>query len=173
MVVTIHPCFHWIGFHITSSLLQEGMEVVGIDPISDRKKDLLYMFVGRNSNFQHFYNIEDKENHIQRTKGEWEIEIWEEGLLVKGENYEEEWIEFPLLYGEWMDLHPTESEDQSDLKRWILDKEAVYIGDFLEDFLTSLFNQETFNRRERKLEEETLNERIKSLWCCDQMLKKV
>ncbi|GEN52906.1 hypothetical protein [Halobacillus faecis] len=173
MMVTINPCFHWIGYHLTSSLLQEGIEVIGIDPIEDSKSDLLYMYVGRNSNFQHFFQRSDKENHVQQSNDEWEVDLVDEGLLVRQGDTEENWIETPLLYGEWMDIRKTGAQGKGELVQWIMDHQATYIGDFMDAFLRSFLDQEPFRVGERLEDKDIITERVDALWRCEQLLRNV
>ncbi|ARI78038.1 hypothetical protein [Halobacillus mangrovi] len=133
MMITVSPCFHWIGYHISTGLLQEGFEVVGIDRMDDLLCDHLYMYVGRNSNFQHFYNHIDKEKHLQTGPEEWKVNI-EDGLLIIKQGAEESLtkrIEMPELYGEWMDLTALNIHNSDDLCQWVFKNDAVYISDFV------------------------------------------
>lgn len=169
MLVTINPCFHWIGYHITTGLLQEGVEVVGIDPISDGKSDFLYMFVGRNSNFQHFFQKEDRENHVQQKKGEIEIEFYEGSLMIKREAIKE-WVELPKLYGEWMNTQRWDIKSQEELVEWIYKNEAFYVGDLFTDLWTCLSNEESFTLKKYESDEALIKERVEAIWGCEQLL---
>lgn len=51
MKVVIENCFHWLGFHLTGTYLDKGYSIIGIDPLDDPKKEFLYDFFGRNSEF--------------------------------------------------------------------------------------------------------------------------
>ncbi|SFJ65366.1 hypothetical protein SAMN04487936_103206 [Halobacillus dabanensis] len=142
MMVTVNPCFHWVGYHITRGLLQEGVEVIGIDPIIDEKSDLLYMFVGRNSNFQHFFQEYDKENYVQKAENEITVEYVEDFLLIKKAKEKQEWLELPKLYGEWMDLDRYGLQGRDSLMKWIEINDAIYIEDFFEDFYRDLLQED-------------------------------
>ncbi|MBN8233708.1 hypothetical protein JF544_00540 [Halobacillus kuroshimensis] len=169
MLVTVQPCFHWIGFHITSYLLQEGVEVIGVDPIETNQSDFLYMYVGRNSNFQHFFQKEDKENHVQGTEKEASVEYVDHHLLVR-KNGETLWVKLPALYGEWMDLQRFGIQDKDQLKSWIKKKEAVYIGDFLNDLLKSLLHNQSFQLSSHVEDEELMEQRIEAVFHSQQLL---
>ncbi|WLR47554.1 hypothetical protein LC065_18960 [Halobacillus litoralis] len=173
MMVTINPCFHWIGYHLTSSLLQEGIEVIGIDPIVDSKSDLLYMYVGRNSNFQHFFQRSDKENHVQQSNDEWEVDLVDDGLLVRQGDTERDWIEIPLLYGEWMDICKTGAKEKDELLQWITDQQATYIGDFMDTFLKSFLDQQPFRLEKRADDKGIVKERVEALWRCELLLQRI
>ncbi|MCA0983819.1 hypothetical protein LCL89_07075 [Halobacillus yeomjeoni] len=142
MLVTVKPCFHWIGYHICSALLQEGVHVVGIDRMENCLSDELYMYIGRNSNFQHFYHIEDKENHIHHNDGEKTVKYDGKNLIIETDQGGwRESIDLPQLYGEWMDIPQTEVETEREFQQWIQHSEAVYIGDFLESFIPYLLER--------------------------------
>lgn len=51
MIVKVVNCFHWIGYHLTNHLLEQGDEVHGVDKIDTDKKELFSLFVGRNNRF--------------------------------------------------------------------------------------------------------------------------
>ncbi|MYL70263.1 hypothetical protein GLW00_05345 [Halobacillus litoralis] len=172
MMVTVNPCFHWIGYHLTSNLLQEGIEVIGIDPIEDPKSDLLYMYVGRNSNFQHFFQRSDKENHIQQSNDEWEVDLVDNGLLLRHGDKESEWIEIPLLYGEWMDIGKTGIKEKGEFVQWIMEHKATYVGDFIEAFLGMFLNQQPLRVEQRVEDKDIILERVEALWRCEQLLRK-
>lgn len=163
MIVTVQPCFHWIGFHITSYLLQEGVEVIGIDPIETNQSDFLYMYVGRNSNFQHFFQKKDKENHVQGTEEEASVEYVDQHLLVR-KNRKAIWVKLPSLYGEWMDLNRLGIQDKDQLKSWIKEKEAVYIGDFLHDLSKSLLGDQPFQLSSHVEGEDLMEQRIEAVF---------
>ncbi|WP_394218593.1 hypothetical protein [Halobacillus trueperi] len=173
MMVTVNPCFHWIGYHLTSSLLQEGIEVIGIDPIVDAKSDLLYMYVGRNSNFQHFFQRSDKENHVQQSKDEWEVDLVDGGLLVRQGDEERDWIELPLLYGEWMDIQTTGVQEKEELVQWIMEHQAIYIGNFLETFMGNFLDHQPLDIQQRVEDKDIITERVDALWNCEQLLRKI
>jgi hypothetical protein len=173
MVVTINPCFHWIGYHITSGLLQEGVEVIGIDPITDDKSDLLYMFVGRNSNFQHFFQEHDKENYVQKAEDEITVEYVEDCLLIKRAAEIKEWVDLPMLYGEWMDLDRYGLKGHDSLIKWIEKNDAVYIGSFIEDLYLSLRHEKPCIVKKRIDKEEEVVKRVEAIVRCEDILRKV
>lgn len=173
MIVTVNPCFHWIGYHITAGLLQEGGEVIGIDPITDDKSDLLYMFVGRNSNFQHFFQEYDKENYVQNSEDEIVVEYVEDCLLIKKAADKKEWVELPKLYGEWMDLERYGLKGRESLTKWIEKNDAVYIGSFFEDLYRSLREKEPCKVRNRMERQEMVEKRVEAIFRCEDILRKV
>ncbi|KHE69462.1 hypothetical protein [Halobacillus sp. BBL2006] len=133
MMITVSPCFHWVGYHISTGLLQEGYEVIGIDGMDDLLSDHLYMYVGRNSNFQHFYNHTDKENHLQIGEEERKVSIDDYLIVIlsgEGSSLVRR-IEIPELYGEWMDIHSLNLQSPDELYEWVIKNDAVYITDFL------------------------------------------
>ncbi|ELK45218.1 UNVERIFIED_CONTAM: hypothetical protein N8J90_11470 [Halobacillus marinus] len=164
MVVVVHPSFHWIGYHVCKELLQEGHVVIGIDPIKDKRSDLLYMYVGRNSNFQHFFQKSDKENHMHNSGSEVEVDI-KKGKVRIVTSEGEERVEIPALYGEWMPMADHSFQEKGDLRKWIEETEAVYVGDFVKTLLPSYLT--------RNMEEESLEERVEATWRCRKLLERV
>ncbi|MGP4062028.1 hypothetical protein [Halobacillus sp. H74] len=170
MMVTVHPCFHWIGYHISTGLLQEGVEVVGIDPIIDERSDLLYMYVGRNSNFQHFFRKEEKENHVQQKDDEVMIEFVEDCILIKRNDRDKELVKLPPLYGEWMNFERLGIGDKESLQQWVEEHEAVYIEDFLKELLPIVLRDEGFYWTATEQGESVLKERLEEIWRCQRLL---
>ncbi|WP_226576917.1 hypothetical protein [Halobacillus litoralis] len=172
MLVTVHPCFHWVGFHTSTHLLQEGVEVIGVDPIEDKRADFLYMYVGRNSNFQHFFQEADKDNHVHQTEDEIVVEYVENSVHVRHSNGNEKWIELPKLYGEWMDLEKIGVQNESRLMEWVKKNEAVYIGDFVEDLIPFLCKGVPFELTVAQKEEQ-IADRVSAVWRCQELLERL
>lgn len=61
MIVKIVNCFHWVGYHLTTHLLEQGFKVHGVDTVDTTKKELFSLFVGRNDRFI----LDDKNNNEQ------------------------------------------------------------------------------------------------------------
>lgn len=168
MVVVLFNCFHWVGYHLTRQLLHNGHEVVGVDLIDDTKKEQLYMYVGRNSHFQHFNTIEERFNHSHHSKDEPKFLISDEAIKVEYEDYSSDdiLINFPPLFGEFMDMEEKEIDTVDDLKIWILNNGAVYIEDFLEAIIHHLENgelrlqQDVFQNTSREEQPPEVLERI-------------
>ncbi|GIO25743.1 hypothetical protein [Ornithinibacillus bavariensis] len=113
MEVLVYNCFHWIGFHYVNFLLEQGVEVVGMDNIDTDKKENLAMFLGRNSLF-HLMNPQSSltipiaiiignnplPNHITVDKV---IRITNNIQSLR-EQENTVTISTPILYGEWMDM---------------------------------------------------------------------
>lgn len=135
MLVTVRPCFHWIGYHMTANLLQEGEEVIGIDPLTSDLSHHLYMFVGRNSNFQHFYDKKDKEHFIHKEPEEIFVQYEQNELSIEQNQSVILNTSLPKLYGEWMDLPDERIQSEEDMWEWIMEHEATYIGDFFRQSL--------------------------------------
>ncbi|MCA0969601.1 hypothetical protein LCM20_03215 [Halobacillus litoralis] len=131
MIITVNPSFHWIGYHLTANLLQEGVSVIGIDSLTSERSEQLYMFVGRNSNFQHFYNQEDKEQHIHIEDDEISIVYEQNELFIEQSGALLAHLTLPIVYGEWMDLPDHEISNEDELYEWVREREAVYIGDYV------------------------------------------
>ncbi|RWZ55157.1 hypothetical protein EQV77_10930 [Halobacillus fulvus] len=165
MVITVKPCFHWIGYHIMTSLLQEGMEVVGIDRLDQKRKDHLYMYVGRNSNFQYFFNEKDKENHIHQEEEEIEIRCSTERLIGRNKKQDttHDW-KLPIVYGEWMDIQRMDIESEEELLDWVLQTEAVYIGDVTTPFLDLLLDREDSADVKREDQQAEVASHVREVW---------
>ncbi|MGP4077219.1 hypothetical protein [Halobacillus sp. K22] len=169
MLITVHPCFHWIGYHMSTCFLQEGKQVIGIDRMDASLSEHLYMYVGRNSNFQHFYSKDDKEKHSQPTDDELLIEYADQYLSVekKQEGRSFVQVELPQLYGEWMDLSHKGIEQEEELFEWVRQSNAVYISDFLSEFIPYVLTLE--DERKPEFYEEVRNpedtkKRVESVW---------
>ncbi|GGF15527.1 hypothetical protein GCM10010954_12700 [Halobacillus andaensis] len=150
MVVVLFNCFHWMGYHCARQLLHSGHEVVGVDEIDDPMKEQLYMYVGRNSNFQHFNTIEERDNHSHYTNDESHLLISNETLVIKYKLFDEVTIDLPPLFGEWMDMKDKEIETIDDLKLWILERGALYVGDFFETVIDHVEKGEILRLAEKK-----------------------
>ncbi|MCP3026692.1 hypothetical protein [Halobacillus sp. A5] len=167
MVVVIFNCFHWMGYHCARQLLHSGHEVVGVGEINTRKKEQLYMYVGRNSHFQHFNTIEERNNHSHYTKDEPWITI-DEKIITLHSSDDREWrLNAPALFGEWMDMNDKEIETIDDLKLWILESGALYVGDYFEAVIHHLMKGELssllekdFSSADRETQPQEVLERI-------------
>lgn len=109
MIVKIVNCFHWIGYHLTNHLLEQGLEVHGIDEIDTDKKELFSQFVGRNDRFM----LDDKNINAQRNDVTIEINSQlshqqkETIIILKkkrrtNSHAESSSIKVPIVIGEWM-----------------------------------------------------------------------
>ncbi|WP_101843471.1 hypothetical protein [Halobacillus sp. Marseille-P3879] len=132
MVVVVFNCFHWMGYHCTRQLLYNGHEVVGVDEIDTPLKEKLYMYVGRNSHFQHFNTIEERDNHSHHSKNEPWIKISQREIIISTNGNSDVALPVPPLFGEWMKMESQDIETIDDLKLWILAQRAKYVGDFFE-----------------------------------------
>lgn len=143
--ILIINCFHWIGYHIADSLLEQGRSVDGMDCIDSKQKDHLSMFFGRNDLFS-MINQHDLSQHdtviivgnasvLPNILAERKIIIDNRIHLHAPDCIS---IAIPFLIGEWMPMNekgvyvdgnmiPLESE--------LLRTEAVYVRDFTEILL--------------------------------------
>lgn len=169
MLVTVNPCFHWVGYHLCSALLQEGIEVVGIDDMREDKSDHLYMYIGRNSNFQHFYTKDDKESYIHQNNNERVVTLVGDQLHVadRGSDSSAQLVELPSLFGEWMTMDKIDVRSKDELYQWVKDNDAVYVGDFVKSFIPYLLS----NTRgvseivvETETNEERMDKNLTSVW---------
>ncbi len=167
MMTTIYQCFHWIGYHLTTNLLQEGYEVIGIDPMFSPLSEQLYMFVGRNSNFQHFYTVQDKEKHVHTNEEEKMINIQGNVLVIEetANSKATNCIELPPLFGEWMDLDELGINQKEELAEWVADTKAVYIEDLVKVLIPAISKGE-WHPSLHSLEgrEENLEKKIANTW---------
>ncbi|MFD1017848.1 hypothetical protein [Thalassobacillus hwangdonensis] len=146
MAYFIQPCFHWIGFHLVEYLLKNGQEVIGVDPIDSDKEEFKYLWIGRNSNFQHFRTRLGMEKHCDTEHIEREFVIDnEKGTItmevsnIKRQEKKEEYVlPVPHLYGEWM---PRDEEtlnmngERISVEDYIKREDTVYIEDFVHQLL--------------------------------------
>ncbi|MFZ0369755.1 MAG: hypothetical protein WAM07_09140 [Halobacillus sp.] len=178
MLITVHPCFHWIGYHMSTGFLQEGRQVIGIDRMDASLSEHLYMYVGRNSNFQHFYSKEDKERHTQPTDDELFIEYADQYLIVERKHEDRIFVqvELPHLYGEWMDVSRKGIEQEEELLEWVRASKAVYISDFLNEFIPYVLSLKE-ERQPKPFEDlcspEDQNKRVESVWKAYQTMRKL
>ncbi|UOQ43446.1 hypothetical protein MUN89_16190 [Halobacillus salinarum] len=166
MRTTVYQCFHWVGYHLTTCLLQEGYEVIGIDPMYTPLSEHLYLFVGRNSNFQHFYYMEDKEKHVQPGDKERLVNIQGNLLVIEilSEEASVDHIELPALFGEWMDLEEHSITSKNELRTWIEEHNALYIGDFLEEIIPVVLNHQEKNYLNETGNASLLEKKIENTW---------
>ncbi|MBA2174501.1 hypothetical protein H0266_06220 [Halobacillus locisalis] len=142
MVITVKPCFHWIGYHITTNFLQEGIEVIGIDNLSTNMAQHLYMYVGRNSNFQHFYDKESKHQHVHEGCDELFLQYEGSSLTVEKNDTIIYQCTLPTLYGEWMPNPEASITSEADMLQWVREQDAVYIGDFINELFQEIRDDE-------------------------------
>ncbi|MFC7321204.1 hypothetical protein [Halobacillus campisalis] len=170
MVVVILNCFHWSGYHCARHLLHRGHEVVGVDEINHPKKEELYMYVGRNSHFQHFNTIEERENHSHSSREDPQIFVSDENFILFQEkaSVHEIKIEVPPLYGEWMEMEDKQIETIDDLKFWIMENNAVYIEDFLDPVMEHFEQGDLTDIKDvtfqRSQEADQLSELLERIW---------
>ncbi|TGB05233.1 hypothetical protein [Halobacillus salinus] len=163
MMVTVEPCFHWVGYHITTALLQEGVEVIGIDPLSSDLSEHLYLFVGRNSNFQHFYDKQDKEQHVHGEEGEVFLHYYAGEITVEQGDQVLSRISMPCIYGEWMSAPDDSIQSEDDLMQWVMEREATYIGDLLCQSLPPVLSK-YFPRDPSGRDEEKVRRNVREVW---------
>ncbi|MBM7554044.1 hypothetical protein [Thalassobacillus pellis] len=152
MAYVIDSCFHWIGYHMVQHLLNKGFEVIGVDALEDEKKEALYMFVGRNSCFQHFHTLGEIERYSDRGQIDGIIGVTEGNLhdypygQIKiadsihelQESKDIENIRVPLSYGEWMPRDETygfPGDHQIVMEDLVESESACYIEDFIKEIL--------------------------------------
>ncbi|TCT22431.1 hypothetical protein EDD68_10978 [Melghiribacillus thermohalophilus] len=141
MKVVIENCFHWLGFHLTGTYLDKGYSIIGIDPLDDPKKEFLYDFFGRNSEFIFFDRFDairchpDQEFLIYRfppasgcmpgKKGKTEsVRITDEDFASQPEPDDGGIvIQAPNVIGPWM--------DQKDFVKKSKKNNIIYVDDFI------------------------------------------
>lgn len=144
MTICITNCFHWIGFHITNRLLEDGYNVDGIADMNTEKEEDLSLMLGRNSMFS-LYN---SENEIKEKEYTDVILIDKSKVraIPSGKTYalgistEEPTViklELPLLFGEWMPMdengvYVNDKYIKFDSSQF--QNEAIYIDNFLDCF---------------------------------------
>src|SRR5699024_415397 len=145
MNVLVQNCFHWIGFHLVNTLLEGGYQVAGADIISSEKKAHLSMFFGRNDLFSLVSNGDVRAHDVaivigddveyQTPDGVPIIQLFRRKPKTSGPAV---FVKLPLLFGEWM---PITEEGVYEDEEWISFHSdrfihgAVYIGDFMQEFL--------------------------------------
>ncbi|WP_173916955.1 hypothetical protein [Halobacillus sp. Marseille-Q1614] len=164
MVIVLYNCFHWVGYHCARQLLHRGHEVIGVDEIDNEKKEELYLYVGRNSHFQHFTTTEQRLNHCHSSEEEVQVRIHDSYIEVKGQDGAAQKIEVPALFGEWMEIDSSEIVTIDDLQFWIIQHHAVHVEDFLEKVIYFLEQGELPEEIERKAEEAEPQEVVDRIW---------
>lgn len=143
MAILVVHCFHWLGFHITNYLLENGEEVDGIHVASAQAREHLAAFFGRNSQFQ-LVEFDHKKAYdtVIMIGGQDLIKrvTAKRCLIVNGETCDRNSqplitnISVNLLFGEWMpmDLQGIYYEGKHILfnsKEFLT--EAIYVNDFV------------------------------------------
>ncbi|WP_082234659.1 hypothetical protein [Halobacillus massiliensis] len=164
MVIVLYNCFDWIGYHFARQLLHRGHEVIGVDEIDSEKKEELYLYVGRNSHFQYFTSAEQRLNHCHECEEEVHVLIDRSGVEVKQKDRSIETAEIPALYGEWMEINCEEIETIDDLQFWIIQHQAVYIEDFVEDMISIIEGRKESLKIEREGGGEQPKEILEKIW---------
>lgn len=148
MATVVVNCFHWIGFHFTEMLIEQGEEVIGVQGSKHEKSDFLSMFVSRNSLFTHKNDMPEKAEKVivigytnKIPKSDTIIQCLT-GDNTKNVNKESHLcIEIPLLYGEWMPMDKSgiyvDNKHILFTSRQFKEK-AVYVKDFIKNCLDSL-----------------------------------
>lgn len=108
MRILVADCSHWVGFHITNALLENGYQVVGVK--GKNKNEHLEMFFARNSNFT-FTEANTKTNYdaavIAGRDRMPEVVEAERAFVINGsqrKNPDVVPICIPYLFGEWMPM---------------------------------------------------------------------
>lgn len=142
MKILVLNVTNWIGYHITEELLNAGHEVIGTR--GEDGSEYFIDFFARNSNF---HLIERPE------RGPYALVICIEDATIADDmeydrlfliNHDEErknaiFIEAPYLFGEWMPMTEEGLERKGEIVAFSSDTlfdEGIYIGDFLEFFIT-------------------------------------
>lgn len=105
MKILVKNCFHWIGFHLVSHLLEEGIAIDGIDQLNTNKKQFLNMFFGRNDRFNLLENDTCHDNPYDLII---KIDNESENTAILFERrcqtgvHKQSVIHLPVVIGEWM-----------------------------------------------------------------------
>ncbi|MGM8212664.1 hypothetical protein ACLIBH_07705 [Virgibacillus sp. W0430] len=146
MFVFVNNCFHWVGFHIVSYLLEEGWKVDGRSCSNDKTTDHFHMFLGRNTNFslvepdtaQDTYDVAfTVDTSISKISCERHFVLCDKQVKKTAiRNYTKQYtfIQLPTLFGEWMPMteegiHTNHAFIPYSSNKFI--KEAVYIERFV------------------------------------------
>ncbi|MCD5324700.1 MULTISPECIES: hypothetical protein [Pontibacillus] len=138
MAYLLSGCFHWIGYHLTEALLNEGETVIGVDSDWNEQKEWLSLYVGRNASFHLLDSVGDVKDSmldedlvVVHIGGEKEIKdpkipITFEWIIEVGKkNHEEHPVLYAKeVYGPWMP-HPVKPTSA----------EALYVDDFIRGIL--------------------------------------
>ncbi|WP_181349149.1 hypothetical protein [Thalassobacillus sp. CUG 92003] len=142
MVHLIYDCFQWFNYYLTKGIMDRGYDVIGIDPLSTPLSEHLYMYVARNSSFQHFYNQEDMDRHTQSPNIK--CTCWMQDQTIYFQSNEEDCqtlqkIALPPLYGEWMPLPSQEYTSLKDaLHQLVTSDGSFYVEDFVDQLLANI-----------------------------------
>ncbi|WP_010529927.1 hypothetical protein [Lentibacillus jeotgali] len=127
MYFFVENCFHWIGFHIVSHLLDNGWQVDGMDDLDTDSKEHLSMFLGRNDLFHHLMAK-------QRSSG-YDVSIKVDDRELTLQKNRSTAIELPLVFGEWMPMNKEGIYVQNDFVRFDSERfisTAVHVSNIAE-----------------------------------------
>lgn len=140
MSYLVDNCFHWIGYHITDYLLEQGEKVVGVGEVKSELEEQLSMLIGRNSLFTHLQPLDDATYHTAIIIGESTFSnVSERQLHIQTAHKQKNdqhitILSAPYLYGEWMPMYKdgcyTEKKEKVPFDSEQFLQEAVHISDF-------------------------------------------
>jgi len=137
--VYVKDCFHWIGYHLVTVLLDEDWTVYGKDPLNTPDREHLSMFLGRHSQFSLLEDEADKDQipliEIRENKDGNEVKIH---LTTK--QGKKVYIDCSSIVGEWMPMSSTRVLYKGKVQPWegLKREEIIEIGVFAEIIKTCL-----------------------------------
>lgn len=148
MSILVINCFHWLGFHIISHLLETGEAVDGLHIPSRDSREHLADFVGRNSQFQLLEQAPKQEYENIIIIGEYpSIDQLKAKrlIMVNGETrsniHSLITVHANILFGEWMPMdlqgiYIGEKYVSFESDEFL--REAIYVEDFVQILMTIL-----------------------------------
>jgi len=129
--VYVKNCFHWIGYHLVTALLDEEWTVYAKDPLNTPEREHLSMFLARHSQFSLLEDEVDKDKipliEIRENKDENKVKIH---LTTK--QGKKVYIDCSSLVGEWMPMSSTQVLYKCKVQPWegLKKEEIIEIGVF-------------------------------------------
>lgn len=166
MKVAVVNCFHWIGYHLVETMLEDGIEVIGIHESETNRSNFLSMCIGRNSLFTRAdcipedvdYTVAIGTTSIIPTCS-YTIQLMKEHTEKKDISLHAVRVELPLLYGEWMSMDEKGIYVQNKYfpftSNTFLNK-GVYVQDYMKVFLARIHERITLQPDKKSFLKEEL-----------------
>lgn len=180
MTILVGNCFHWVGFHLVSQLLERGYKVDGIGKVFDHKTEHLSMFLGRNSSFSLITEIVESksyrlimtvnENQLFHKKKIYPMIIIRTDGKINNQEIQSV-VDAPMLYGKWMPMTDTGIYHRDTFVPFLSDtfiNQAVCVEKYIDNLL-NLIVEENFtsdiieNIYNNKEEINVLNKKLQNI----------
>ncbi|MFD1037708.1 hypothetical protein ACFQ3N_04660 [Virgibacillus byunsanensis] len=175
MLYLVSNCYDWIGYHLVTTLLENGCHVEGIGDTSSQKQEHLSMFFARNDLFTEVSKPKTKEYDVAYLIGDDDLETDAKAKRTvrlndskKSRNHNQDTlnIKLPLLFGEWMPMNEEGIYDGDEFISFDstnFQTNAIHVEDFMKSLLQwtkstniatelEVFSEKNKDRKEIKLE---------------------